>query len=408
MATHQAPEQMLGYLYQVRYALNLLLKNDNENHLISIERFDDIAFSEDDSPKQMIQLKHHVRQHGNLSDASTDIWRTLKVWIDAIISNDNLIADTEFLIITTANTPEGSAASFLKATARDEDLAYTKLKSIADSSKNQAHVSYYSAFIKLGEQKAKELLRKVRIIDGASNIVETSNDLRRLIRYSCIPKFENTICERIEGWWYRKAIDALCSDTPIYFSQQQVRSLIVSISQQYADDNLPIDVLDFSSPSPEDLNPRDRIFYEQLKLICVGNRHIGAAIRDYYRAFEQRANWVRNDLLYVNELEKYEERLIDEWEHHFATMEDALSILGTSITEQDKVKHGQTLLANIESTDIKIRPKVQDAFIMRGSYHILANQLAIGWHIDFQDRLKHLLSLPEGGISHAKVEQQDP
>ena len=84
MSTHQASEQMLGYLYQVRYALSLLLNNDNENHQISIERFDDVAFSQDDTPKQMIQLKHHVRQHGNLSDASTDIWRTLKVWIDAI------------------------------------------------------------------------------------------------------------------------------------------------------------------------------------------------------------------------------------------------------------------------------------------------------------------------------------
>lgn len=64
MSTHQASEQMLGYLYQVRYALSLLLNNDNENHQISIERFDDVAFSQDDTPKQMIQLKHHVRQHG--------------------------------------------------------------------------------------------------------------------------------------------------------------------------------------------------------------------------------------------------------------------------------------------------------------------------------------------------------
>lgn len=29
---------------------------------------------------------------------------------------------------------------------------------------------------------------------------------------------------------------------------------------------------------------------------------------------------------------------------------------------------------------------------MRGSYHILANQLKIGWHVDFFDRLKQLLN----------------
>lgn len=43
MSNHQAPEQLLGYLYQVRYALALLLENENTDFQISIERFDDIA-----------------------------------------------------------------------------------------------------------------------------------------------------------------------------------------------------------------------------------------------------------------------------------------------------------------------------------------------------------------------------
>lgn len=49
------------------------------------------------------------------------------------------------------------------------------------------------------------------------------------------------------------------------------------------------------------------------------------ALRDYYRAFRQRASWIRNNLLYINELERYEQRLIDEWEHAFAIMEENLS-----------------------------------------------------------------------------------
>ena len=58
---------------------------------------------------------------------------------------------------------------------------------------------------------------------------------RKQIRYSCIPKYENQICERLEGWWYKKAIEALCSDTPIFVTQSQVRSFIVSVSQEYAE-----------------------------------------------------------------------------------------------------------------------------------------------------------------------------
>lgn len=114
------------------------------------------------------------------------------------------------------------------------------------------------------------------------------------------------------------------------------------------------------------------------------------ALRDYYRAFRQRASWIRNNLLYINELEQYEHRLIDEWEHAFATMEENLST-AINATEDEKAREGRKLFSNMEDKDIRIRPKCQEAFIMRGSYHILANQLKIGWHVDFFERLKQLL-----------------
>ncbi len=45
----------------------------------------------------------------------------------------------------------------------------------------------------------------------------------------------------------------------------------------------------------------------------------------------------------------------------------------------------------MESKDIRIRPKCQEAFIMRGSYHILANQLKISWHVIFLSVLNNYL-----------------
>lgn len=129
-----------------------------------------------------------------------------------------------------------------------------------------------------------------------------------------------------------------------------------------------------------------------MKLISLGNRRMQTALRDYYRAFRQRANWVRNDLLYVNELENYEQRLIDEWEHSFGAMEDDLAAC-VGLTEDEKIKEGRRLFSDIEKSDIRIRPKCQEAFVMRGSYHILANQLKVGWHIDFYERLKELLNI---------------
>jgi hypothetical protein len=54
MSDHQAVEQMLGYLYQVRYALFLLLDNDDEQAQISIEKFDDMRIQS----KFVLSTKH--------------------------------------------------------------------------------------------------------------------------------------------------------------------------------------------------------------------------------------------------------------------------------------------------------------------------------------------------------------
>ena len=195
MSDHQASEQMLGYLYQVRYALFLLLNHDNPDFQISIEKFDDIAFSKDDIPKQLIQVKHHVQRHGNLSDASTDLWRTLKVWIDIINTSPEILDGTEFLIITTSAAPKDSAAYYLKNDdERNANDAYQKLRAICKKSENKAHAAYYKAFLKMDEKTAKKLIEQICIIDGASNIIDVDKVFRKQIRYSCIAKFENHIC----------------------------------------------------------------------------------------------------------------------------------------------------------------------------------------------------------------------
>lgn len=179
MSNHQATEQMLGYLYQIRYALALLLKNDNPDYQISIEKFDDVAFDKDGQPVQLIQLKHHIKQKGNLTDSSADLWRTLKVWIDSLAQKPELLDSTEFLIITTAIAPENSAAGYLKQNDRDPNTAYTKLKDVCKKSQNAAHKKYYDAFLSADQLTVKKLFEHIYIVDGASNILDVEKIVKK-------------------------------------------------------------------------------------------------------------------------------------------------------------------------------------------------------------------------------------
>ena len=69
----------LGYLYQARYAMFLLLLAEEEAAL-SIERFDDVAFEQSGTPYELLQLKHHLGTNAALTDASSDLWKTIRIW----------------------------------------------------------------------------------------------------------------------------------------------------------------------------------------------------------------------------------------------------------------------------------------------------------------------------------------
>jgi len=130
---------------------------------------------------------------------------------------------------------------------------------------------------------------------------------------------------------------------------------------------------------------------EQLRLLRLKNNHLNIALQDYYRAYEQRSRWIRNDLLYVNELSIYERRLVDAWRDAYTWMVDDLEDSVLPITEEDIIKAGKKLYKEVTGKDIRIRDKCQEPFVMKGSYHLLSNKLKVGWHKDFYDRLSDLL-----------------
>ena len=386
MNSHDASAQMLGYLYQVRCALVLLLSADNEQSNICIEKFDDISFSSDGfSPDVLIQTKHHISNRGDLTDTSVDLWRTLNAWMDLFKQYD--ISNTKFIIITTSNAPENSAAYFMKYINKDSSKAYDILKTVAEHGANSANKKYYDSFLKIGTESMKILLDNITIIDKSENILDVVDVIKKSIRYATRSEYEEKVFERIEGWWLKRIIEALCSTKPVFISQGQVRSYICDVSSEYTPDNLPIDT-EFSSGIDITSFPiGERIFCEQLRLIAVNNKRKYLAVRNYYRAFAQRNNWIKDELLYIDELDKYDNRLISEWQHLFAQVLDDLD----ANNEKEKQKAGRTLLGSIEDKDIRIREKCSDAFVMRGSYHMLANKLKVGWHVDFMQRLESLL-----------------
>jgi hypothetical protein len=68
--------------------------------------------------------------------------------------------------------------------------------------------------------------------------------------------------------------------------------------------------------------------------------------------------------------------------------------MGNDPEEEQKRREGRSLFNWVDTqANIYIRRRCTEPYVMRGSYHILANDLRVGWHVDFINRLQHLLSV---------------
>lgn len=390
-ADFTAAASALGYFYQVRYALVVLLQSQNPESIISIEKLDDIAFEEDGEPVQLLQTKHHVTNTGSLTDSSSDLWKTLRVW--AVSARRGLFdLDSVILsLVTTASAPADSAAALLRSgTGRNVLIALDKLRMAAEASTSAIVRQSFDQFQALSPVDQEKLLGCIRVLDIAPDITGARQLLEDRLRYSTRQQFLSGLCDRLEGWWFSRAVEHLKNPDLIKgIPQRLVQVQINDLAEQFRFDNLPNDF-----PFPVDLDESDlssdeRVFVEQLKLVLVGNERIKRAISDYYRAFQQRSKWVREDLLLDRELEVYETRLVSEWEELFLRMKENLT------EEENHAVAGRNLYNNIIDMPrhIPIRPSFPDPFVMRGSFHILANSLKVGWHPQFRDRLARALEI---------------
>jgi len=391
---YSAASSALGYLYQVRYALleSLRRLRKGQEFIVSIETLDDVVFETDGDAPELLQTKHHLNRPANLTDSSPDLWKTLRIWSEAVGTED-LPQGTLYLLITTAQTTDGQAAHYLKpGDSRNPDTAMERLNSTANSSTSQANAKAYQVYRSLNQDQRKRLLQSIFVFDAAPTISDIDTELKEVAYGFAEKKFLESFLQRLEGWWYRRAIQHLVNDEAKPILSEELDSETASLREQFKEESLPIDQ-DIMSASVDASGYQDRLFVHQLRLIEIGNPRIVFAIRNFFRAFEHRSRWIREDLILVGDLERYEDRLTEEWEMFFQQMRDDL---GEEASEESKKIAAQALYKWVETTThSQIRPGVTEPSISRGTYQILSDSQRVGWHLEFEERLRQLLENQE-------------
>lgn len=392
----------LGYLAQIDFALLAALErmDDEDDFAVSIETLDDIVFHEAESgdATEKWQSKHTIDQTRSLSDASADLWKTLANWISEP-------GDPNTRLVLLAVAGAGPTAALLRAGAeRDVGLAQQRLERVARTSASDSNADHYATFLALKPEQRRAFLERVEIFDGVLPITEVQPLLARAVRKSVKPQRRAALVDRLRGWWHKRAIahlDAVARGLPDRIGAGELESELLEIANALRDENLPIDVLDMAEPSEQEVSESDRIFVAQLRLVALSSERLRKCIYDHNRAFAQRSRWQRDRLLEVGELGRYDRELTEAWERFFLPVGDEDD---QDLDEDTMRRRARERFAELDRSDLaRIRRDVREGWVARGSLHVIADRLEIGWHPQWlehlRDRLDEVRDDPAAGTA---------
>ncbi len=402
---YSAAESLLGYIYQCRLALLGSLKRLKSDASISIaiETLDDVVFEKDGSPTEIIQVKHHIARKANLTNASTDLWRTIRIWCD-LFSKWPADNNSILCLMTTENSTEDSAAYYLRIENRNIAEAENLLLQTSRTSSNKSNEEGYKKFNSLSDEQRIALLNRVHILDNCPLINDIQINLKEELWGHCERHQSDQFLIYLEGWWLQRVTAILSNkkykplkdkrnaseisnsdkNNNTRITGREIDAELNNLREKFKSDSLPVHQ-EIMHAKPDITPFSNWVFVKQLRLLNLLESRIQRASTNFFKASEQRSRWVRESLLVDDELEQYDDTLIEEWSIQFDQSKDAMPL---NPTDSEHVASGMRVYDWVEGkAHIPIRPSFQEHFITRGSYHMLANRLLVGWHPEFKSRL---------------------
>jgi hypothetical protein len=399
---YSAGEQGLGYIYQPRFALLRLLQLPEDTSVL-IEKDDDLDFVDQGGVKTLSSLKHKaVGDH--LTDLSIDFWKSVRIWFARYERDGRSEANLRFFLFTTGTV---SGTSFLRyflpdfpAEAQQKASLPRLVEDALDKTKSDLIGAIALKYRQFNEREKEDFLSRIVIFDNAPRIVDIPSVIKDQHMRSIRRDFRDAVFERLEGWWNNITVDLLTGkrSEPIY--GHEISDKLSSFTEEYKSDNLPITFRGKTPAGEIDAENDPRLFVVQLREIGISSSRIRNAILDYYRAFEQRSAWARENLLVSGEMEEYEDRLVDEWSRYKDVVDENLD---EKSADEVLLEAARALYqwADLQSGNIhalRIRERVTEPFVIRGGFHILANARPLPrvyWHPHFLSRIGALLEVVE-------------
>jgi hypothetical protein len=383
----------LGYLYQAQYALYALLRERRPEAKIAIEGLDDVVIENDDATT-LAQLK---QVKTNMTAASPELWKTIHIWGKRLTWGEWQPGETKLALITTAKVPAGSLPALLcEGPGRNEAEARRLLLETAATSINKNLKDEFETFTKLSVAEQEYLLEAMTVYDSSPPIQDLPALIKDELCYSVLPDKLDAFHERLQGWWLKKVVEHLQTKSHQKISWSDLQLRIADLVRWFQQDSLPLDYAQERVSMGFIEAQKDKMFVRQMNCLKVRTERVQLAIEDFYRAFEQRTKWVKDKLLIDEDLSLYEDKLQREWRLYVAQLKDELDDESELEQEVHCIRFGKRVLTWMENIKMPIRKNMPlgDDYVMRGSYHMLANkdEPPVYWHPRFLEQFREVVA----------------
>ncbi len=381
-------DSALGYYYQGLYALVHLLNSKEDTEEVLIEDLDDVVVKNiEKNAFSLKQLKH--KKNSPITISSKDLWSTLRIWCEYTLLEN--IRNVSFHLITCSKFSSGNLLNVLCSENSDRNELITLLNKEAQrvikeredsAEKKKPHGERYhgcEAYMRLDESQKNMLLDRVIIIPEEFNIDETENKIidSNVLQLSP-PDFRPVLTRKLIEWWDYQVLLQMRKERSA-IKKVEVQHKVIEIIQE-----IELDNLSNSYGGREPLDWKEELtenIAKQLEIIELSDTQKRHAAINYWQARKQREEWLSDDFPLVNEkIKKFDKDLFNEWEFYFSSTAEYRKFTN----ENDYVDCGRKVFNWSFNSAHENIPRIEsnwtDKYLVRGTYQMLSDTLAVGWH----------------------------
>ncbi|MGV3707351.1 MAG: ABC-three component system protein [Gemmatimonas sp.] len=217
-----------------------------------------------------------------------------------------------------------------------------------------------------------------------------------------------SVAERLQERWDRQVALALMGRRDRAIRRGELSAMVEELIREHGDLALPNDFGARLPDADEFAAAKGGLLERQIELVNGGVARVQRAVRDRWRARNQRQRWMDDDASLVVELKVYDDLLKTEWGDRHGPMCDDCR----AYDETERARRGLEVLewahAVAPITVRPPRPSWSESFYVRGMLQQFADDLEVGWHPAYRERLGGVASTLTASGVDASTEPLQP